>query len=77
MDPQNIFDIGKRNYLALRKILWKTGIMLASEAVGGNRSRTVFLEIGSGRFWQQEAGAVIDLMESAPRKGAPVCHTGY
>jgi chemotaxis protein CheD len=77
MDPQNIFDIGKRNCLALRKILWKAGILLASEAVGGNRSRTVFLEIGSGRFWQQEAGNVIDLTEAVPRKGAPAWHTGY
>ena len=30
-----IFDIGKRNYLALRKILWKAGILLTGEAVGG------------------------------------------
>ena len=76
MDPQNIFDIGKRNYLALRKSLWKAGILLASEAVGGNRSRTVFLEIGSGRFWQQDAGAVIDLTEPTLRKGAIGWHTG-
>ena len=75
-DPQGFFDIGKRNYLALRKSLWKAGILLASEAVGGNRSRTVFLEIGSGRFWQQDAGSVIDLTEPTLRKGAIGWHTG-
>ncbi len=37
MDPQAIFDIGKRNYLALRKMLWKAGILLAGEAVGGGK----------------------------------------
>ena len=56
MDPQAIFDIGKRNYLALRKILWKAGILLAGEAVGGGNARTVRLEIGSGRLWLQEGG---------------------
>src|SRR5579862_6290087 len=25
MDPQNVFEIGKRNYQALRRILWKAG----------------------------------------------------
>jgi chemotaxis protein CheD len=77
MDPQNIFDIGKRNYLALRKILWKAGILLVSEAVGGTCSRNVFLEIGSGRFWQQEAGSVIDLTRKAPGQGGPSWHTEY
>src|SRR5262249_12444786 len=40
MDPNNVFDIGKRNYLALRKLLWKAGVLLTGEAVGGALSRT-------------------------------------
>jgi chemotaxis protein CheD len=67
MDPNNIFDIGKRNYLALRKILWKAGVLLSGEAVGGNQSRTVRLEIGSGRLWLQESGGVKQLVEGFPR----------
>lgn len=66
MDPRNIFDIGKRNCLALRKILRRAGILLASEAVGGNRSRTVRLEIGSGRFLLQESVAPCDFSGSDP-----------
>src|SRR5258707_10533207 len=54
MDPNNIFDIGKRNHQALRKILWKAGVLLSGEAVGGGNSRTVRLEIGSGQLWLQE-----------------------
>jgi chemotaxis protein CheD len=69
MDPQAIFDIGKRNYLALRKILWKAGILLAGEAVGGATSRTIRLEIGSGRLWLQENGKPKELVPSFPRKG--------
>ena len=69
MDPQAIFDIGKRNYLALRKILWKTGILLAGEAVGGGNSRTVKLEIGSGRLWLQENGGSKQVVPSFPKRG--------
>jgi chemotaxis protein CheD len=76
MDPNNVFDIGKRNYLALRKILWKTGILLAAEACGGNHSRTVRLEISSGRFWLHEAGTQRELADSIPPKGVPRWLTG-
>jgi chemotaxis protein CheD len=69
MDPQAVFDIGKRNYLALRKILWKAGILLAGEAVGGTTSRTIRLEIGSGRLWLQENGKQRELVSSIPMKG--------
>jgi chemotaxis protein CheD len=69
MDPQAVFNIGNRNYLALRKILWKAGILLAGEAVGGTNSRTIRLEIGSGRLWLQENGKQKELVPSFPRKG--------
>ena len=76
MDPKAIFDIGKRNYLALRKILWKAGILLPGEAVGGGHSRTVRLEIGSGRLWLQENGGQKELVPSFPQKGVNTWPTG-
>jgi chemotaxis protein CheD len=69
MDPRGVFDIGKRNYLALRKILWKAGILLAGEAVGGKNSRTIRLEIDSGRLWLQENGGQKELVPAFPQKG--------
>lgn len=48
MDSAGTFNIGKRNYLALRKIFWKNGIMIDAEDVGGAKSRTVRLNIGTG-----------------------------
>jgi chemotaxis protein CheD len=48
LDDHGTFNIGKRNYLALRKIFWKNGVMIKAENVGGNISRTLRLEIGSG-----------------------------
>ena len=76
MDPEAVFDIGKRNYLALRKILWKIGILLAGEAVGGSLSRTVRLEIGSGRLWLQENGGPKQLVPSFTAKGKNAWHIG-
>jgi chemotaxis protein CheD len=72
LDPQNFFDIGRRNYQAMRKLLWKAGLLLHAEAIGGDRSRTVRLEIGSGRFWLQEAaGERRELIAGRPGKGGP------
>ena len=41
-------DIGKHNYLALRKIFWRNNVLIESEHTGGSISRTMRLEIGSG-----------------------------
>lgn len=43
------FRIGERNHTVLRRVLWKNGILIASEDVGGPDSRTLSLEVGSGR----------------------------
>ena len=49
MDGMDTFQVGKRNSLATRKILWKAGVMVHGEEVGGRCARTVSLEVGSGR----------------------------
>jgi chemotaxis protein CheD len=54
LDSQGVFQIGKRNYLAARRILWKAGILIAGEAVGGEVSRTTRLEVATGRMWVRE-----------------------
>ena len=74
MEHGNMFDIGKRNYLALRKILWSTGVLLSGEAVGGSNPRTVRLEIGSGRLWLQEGGGLRELVAAFPQKGGTSWH---
>jgi chemotaxis protein CheD len=56
LDGHELFQIGRRNYLAARKLLWKAGILLAGEAVGGEVSRTVRVEVGTGRVWVREGG---------------------
>jgi len=51
LDASDTFKIGKRNYAALRKIFWKNNVLVDAEDVGGNTSRTVFLELDSGKVW--------------------------
>lgn len=55
------FAIGKRNYIMLKKIFWKNGVMIDAEDVGGTKARTMYMEIGTGRVWLANAGAEWDL----------------
>lgn len=48
-DPNNTFNIGKRNVLALKKELWKHGLGAIAEDVGANFSRTVTIVRDTGR----------------------------
>ncbi len=48
-EQPDTFQVGKRNVLTLKKLLWKNGVILRAEDVGGQRlSRTVFLQVGTG-----------------------------
>jgi chemotaxis protein CheD len=47
-DGEDRFQIGKNNFLMLRKLLWKNGVLIRGEDVGGTESRTMTLEIGTG-----------------------------
>lgn len=42
------FDIGKRNHLAFRKIMWKNGMFVDSEDVGGFSPRNVYMDMADG-----------------------------
>jgi len=47
-DHHGQFKIGERNCAALRKVLWRNGIPLESEDVGGEASRTMYVEAATG-----------------------------
>jgi chemotaxis protein CheD len=69
LDGPGAFEIGKRNHQALRRLLWKSGLLLAGEAVGGNVSRSVRLDIATGNFWVQEAGGERTLLQPGTKGG--------
>jgi chemotaxis protein CheD len=70
MDTSETFNIGKRNHLALRKIFWKAGILVRAEDVGGTQSRTVRMELATGRIAVRR-GLTEEILEPSGRgKGA-------
>ena len=57
-DTNGYFEIGKKNYTVLRKVLWKNNLLITSEHIGGEHSRTVSLDIASGQVTVRTAGKV-------------------
>lgn len=55
------FAIGKRNYISLKKIFWKNGILIHAEDVGGTKARTMYLHVDTGRVRLSTAGQERDL----------------
>lgn len=47
-DDRGVFNIGARNHAMMRKIFWKNNVLVKAEDVGGARSRTARLYIGTG-----------------------------
>ncbi len=56
LDDSQFFNIGKRNYMALRKIFWANNVLIRAEAVGGTVNRTLSLELSSGKTWVKTSG---------------------
>jgi chemotaxis protein CheD len=44
----NALNVGKRNLLAARNILWRNGLLIEAEATGGSIPRSVALYLGDG-----------------------------
>ena len=55
------FQIGKRNIVMLRKLLWKNNVLLKSQDVGGSISRTMTLDIDSGLVLIKSQGNEVPL----------------
>lgn len=48
MDEGKTFDIGRRNAIAIKRYLWKKGLGVIKEDIGGNISRTVSINVATG-----------------------------
>jgi len=57
----DFFAIGRRNLTALRKWLWKEQLVMSASDTGGHLSRTLYLELRTGRTWIVSAGKQWDL----------------
>ena len=55
LDSNGVFNIGKRNHLAMQDICQQAGVFVQTEVVGGMDSRTIRLEISTGRLLMRGA----------------------
>lgn len=53
----DFFEIGKRNMIMLRKLLWKNGVILKASDVAGSVSRQMRLFMGDGHVTVRAEGA--------------------
>lgn len=57
LDQKGFFNIGKRNYMALKKMLFKNNVIINKQDVGGNTNRTVRIEIATGDIYVKTSGS--------------------
>lgn len=60
-EDEDQFQIGKRNILTLRKLLWKNGVIIKSEDTGGQVSRTMSLDVKTGSVTVRVNGTEVRL----------------
>lgn len=62
LDESGVFNIGERNYVVLRKVLWKNNILIAAEETGGTIARTVFFHMAGGHTVIKSQGTERELL---------------
>ncbi len=60
-EDEDFFQIGRRNFVSLRQFLWNEGLMLKAHDVGGYGSRTVTLEVETGKMLVKSKGILKEL----------------
>ena len=56
LDQKGFFNIGKRNYMAVRQMFWKNNVIVDHQEVGGNENRTVKLILKDGKVLLKTSG---------------------
>jgi chemotaxis protein CheD len=56
LDQKGFFNIGKRNYMAVKKMFFRNNVFADYEAIGGNVNRTVIIKIDTGDIIIRTAG---------------------
>ena len=54
-----IFKVGRRNILAARSVLWRNGVMVTGEAVGGTTARSISVNVMDGKLTVKTEGHVV------------------
>lgn len=65
---KDFFQIGRRNYVFLKKVLWKNGVVIRDEDVGGSQSRTLSIDVGTGEVSVKSGRSHFTLSRRFPRR---------
>ncbi|MBI3564750.1 MAG: chemotaxis protein CheD, partial [Elusimicrobia bacterium] len=66
-DGRDFFQIGARNVVVLRRLLWRNAVLLRAEDLGGFASRTMSLSLADGEVAVKSEGVLRVLVPPAPR----------
>lgn len=61
LDNNGSFNIGERNQVILRKLLWKNQILIQAEETGGTKARTLSLNLENGVTLLRSGGQEYEL----------------
>ncbi len=61
LDEKGLFKIGERNYTVAKKVLWKNNLLVTTEDVKGQKSRTLSLFMDTGKTTIKSAGKEVEL----------------
>jgi chemotaxis protein CheD len=61
LNDSGLFDIGRRNYAAIRKILWQCGMFIDAEIIGGKAPRTLELNVADGTLSVKSGGEIVSI----------------
>jgi chemotaxis protein CheD len=56
------FEIGKNNCLAIRKVLWKKGLLIRGQDIGGTIPRTMYFDLSDGTVTIKSARKIVKVM---------------
>ena len=70
LDKNNVFDIGRRNYAAIRKALWQHGLFIDAEDCGGDAPRTIYLAVADGTVTCKSRGQTTIMNQQQSRRTA-------
>ncbi len=62
LNKGDMFRIGERNIVVMRKVLWKNNILIAAEETGGSVARTLTLYMNSGETTIKSKGREYELV---------------
>jgi chemotaxis protein CheD len=56
LNDSALFNIGRRNHTAIRKVLWQQGMFITREEIGGGQPRNVYLRMSDGAVHIKSVG---------------------